>query len=127
MAIQNELRKYLNYEFSSDPYTGTDYKTFEKKYINYLKKMCAHYGWTVEKVSKNHYEFSAFIKNVNGHLVYLAIPDVRHFPGYWFEKILVRTAKHERDYSGGSNKCTDLPHLDVALRGLFDQQRVVNT
>ena len=32
----NELKKYLDYEFSSGCETGQDYKTFERKYINYL-------------------------------------------------------------------------------------------
>lgn len=32
----NELKSYLDYEFSSGCYTGQDYKTFERKYINYL-------------------------------------------------------------------------------------------
>ena len=39
-----EIEKYLNYEFSSCPYTGEDYKTFERKYINYLKSMCKEQG-----------------------------------------------------------------------------------
>ena len=40
MAKMAELKKYLNYEFSSGCYTGDDYKTFQTKYINYLKAMC---------------------------------------------------------------------------------------
>ena len=40
MAKLAELKKYLNYEFSSGCYTGEDYKSFQTKYINYLKAMC---------------------------------------------------------------------------------------
>ena len=39
MATMNELRKYLNYEFSTGGITGEDYKEFERKYIKYLKKL----------------------------------------------------------------------------------------
>lgn len=39
MATINELKKYLNYEFSSGPYTGEDYKKFQTKYINYLRSI----------------------------------------------------------------------------------------
>lgn len=36
----NELKKYINYEFSSGCYTGDDYKMFEKKYISIIKNIC---------------------------------------------------------------------------------------
>lgn len=36
MAKLKELTKYLDYEFSSGCYTGEDYLTFQRKYINYL-------------------------------------------------------------------------------------------
>ena len=41
MAKIAELKKYLGYEFSSGCYTGEDYKSFQTKYINYLKTMCS--------------------------------------------------------------------------------------
>ncbi len=45
MAKLQDLQKYLNYEFSTGCYTGEDYKTFERKYINYLKSLCKENGW----------------------------------------------------------------------------------
>ena len=42
MANLAELKKYLNYEFSSGCYTGEDYKSFQTKYINYLKQVCVY-------------------------------------------------------------------------------------
>jgi len=33
MAKISELKKYLDYEFSTGVYTGDDYKTFQTKYI----------------------------------------------------------------------------------------------
>lgn len=40
MANLQELKKYLTHEFSSGSYTGNDYKTFQTKYINYLRAVC---------------------------------------------------------------------------------------
>ena len=40
MAKIAELKKYLGHEFSSGSYTGEDYKSFQTKYINYLKAIC---------------------------------------------------------------------------------------
>ena len=39
MATLNDLRKYIGYEFSSGPYTGKDYLSFQTKYINYLRTL----------------------------------------------------------------------------------------
>ena len=40
MANIKDLEKYVNYEFSSGCYTGDDYKSFQTKYINYLRSIC---------------------------------------------------------------------------------------
>lgn len=45
MAKLQELKKYIDYEFSTGIYTGEDYKTFQTKYINYLKTMCKDNHW----------------------------------------------------------------------------------
>lgn len=118
MSIK-DLEKYLNYEFSSGPYTGEDYKTFERKYINYLKSVCKEQGWEFVKANKNHYEFSAFIKFENKY-IYLSISDVRFFNNEWYNHILFRTAKSEKDYTGGQNLYTTLPLLKLALLNLFN-------
>ena len=39
MAKLKDLEKYIGYEFSSGCYTGEDYKSFQTKYINFLKTM----------------------------------------------------------------------------------------
>ena len=72
MSKINDLKKYLNYEFSTGCTTGEDYKTFERKYINYLKNLCKEYNWELVKVNKNHYTFSAYIKNYNNKFIYLS-------------------------------------------------------
>ena len=40
MANINTLKQYINYEFSSGCYIGNNYKTFQTKYINFLKTIC---------------------------------------------------------------------------------------
>lgn len=37
MATIKDLEKYIDYEFSSGCYTGEDYKSFQTKYINFLR------------------------------------------------------------------------------------------
>ena len=111
MAKLNEIKKYLNYEFSSGGYTGEDYKTFQTKYINYLRAMCRENHWQLVNVGRNHYWFSAFIKSAENKCVYLSISDVRYFTNEWYGNILIRTAKDEHDYRGGFNNYTTLENL----------------
>ena len=101
MAKLAELKRYLNYEFSTGCYTGEDYKSFQAKYINYLKAMCKENHWQLVNVSRNHYCFSAFIQSSQNKFVYISISDVRYFSNEWYNNILIRTAKNEVDYRGG--------------------------
>lgn len=119
MAKLNDLKKYIDYEFSSGCYTGEDYKSFQTKYINYLKAMCKENHWELVNIIKNHYCFSAFIKSSENKCVYLSISDVRYFSNEWYSHILVRTAKNEVDYRGGFNNYTTLEKLDNTVAKLL--------
>lgn len=122
MAKLNELQKYLNYEFSTGCYTGNDYKTFQTKYINYLKGMCASNNWKLVNVGKNHYCFSAFIKGgTENKYVYISISDVRYFQNEWYKHILIRTAKNEVDYRGGFNNYTTLERLEGKVAEMLSE------
>ena len=120
MAKIVELKKYLNYEFSSGCYTGEDYKSFQTKYINHLKEMCRNNHWQLVNVSRNHYCFSAFIKSAENKCVYISISDVRYFPNEWYSNLLIRTAKNEIDYRGGFNHYTTFERLEVKTAELLD-------
>ena len=121
MAAIKDLEKYLNFEFSSGPYTGSDYKTFQNKYINYLRSMCREKGWELMNVGRNHYEFSAFIKYRNKY-VYISIIDVRFFNNAWYNRILYRTAQNGTDYQGEYNQYTNLPDLQENLQNIFNKE-----
>ena len=110
MKKLEELQKYLDYEFSSGAYTGEDYKTFQSKYIDYLRSVCKDNDLELVSVNKNHYEFSAFIKKQNKY-VYFCISDVRFWQNDWYNRILIRIADNEKDYMGGHNYYIALPRL----------------
>lgn len=121
MAKLSELQKYLDYEFSTGVYTGEDYKKFQNKYINYLRSICKERGWEVVNVGRGHYYFSLFIKE-NDNYIYLAIHDVRYNPNSWYNNILVRHVKHEKDYTGGCNRYTSLVKLPLMLTNMFKER-----
>ena len=120
MANIKDLEKYVNHEFSSGCYTGDDYKSFQTKYINYLKSVCKNNNWRLLNVGKNHYCFSAFIKSAENKCVYISISDVRYFSNEWYDHILIRTAENETDYRGGFNNYITLSDLEGTAAELLN-------
>ena len=120
MATIKDLKKYIGYEFSSGCYTGDDYKSFQTKYINYLRSICKNNNWRLVNVGKNHYCFSAFIKSAENKCVYISISDVRYFSNEWYDHILIRTAENETDYRGGFNNYTTLSDLECTAAELLN-------
>lgn len=120
MANIKDLKKYIGYEFSSGCYTGDDYKSFQTKYINYLRAICKNNHWRLVNVGKNHYCFSAFIKSAENKCVYISISDVRYFSNEWYDHILIRTAKNEQDNRGGFNNYTTLSDLEGTAAELLN-------
>lgn len=119
MATLQELKRYVGYEFSTGVYTGKDYLSFQAKYINYLKTVCKSNNWELVNILRNHYCFSCFIRSKQNKLIYLSISDVRYFTNYWYNRILIRTAKHEKDYTGGINNYTSLNDLEHSIGRLL--------
>ena len=68
-----------------------------------VKKALSQAGYESIKISNGFYYFSGFAFK-GGNIIYFSIPDVRH--GFSFrndDKLLIRTAKDYRDFTGGSN------------------------
>lgn len=120
MATIKDLEKYIDYEFSSGCYTGNDYKSFQTKYINFLRSICKQNHWQLVNVGRNHYCFSAFIKSAENKCVYVSISDVRFFTNEWYSNILIRKAKNEQDYYGGFNHRTTLKELEMKAMELLE-------
>ena len=120
MATIKDLEKYIDYEFSSGCYTGEDYKSFQTKYINFLRSICKQNHWQLVNIGRNHYCFSAFIKSAENKCVYVSISDVRFFTNEWYNNILIRTAKNEQDYYGGFNHRTTLKELEMKAMELLE-------
>ena len=120
MAQIKDLEKYIDYEFSSGCYTGDDYKSFQTKYINFLRSICKQNHWQLVNVGRNHYCFSAVIKSAENKCVYVSISDVRFFSNEWYSNILIRTAKNEQDYHGGFNHRTTLKELEMKAMELLE-------
>lgn len=115
--IPDNLEGFKNWEFSSGSTTGQDFNLFQKEFKKHIKKILLP-GMELINFGANHYYLSGFIKKEK-KFFYFSISDVRHFPGNWFRNILIRTAKSEKDYTGGSNNSTTLENFVPSIDRLF--------
>ncbi len=100
MSAKN-INKWVGYHFESSCYLTPEFAEFAKQVSSCLKKI---EGYELVDFLRGHFYFSAFLKNIEtGKLVYISCFDVRHFPDRWYYGLLIRTASHKKDFTGGSN------------------------
>lgn len=84
---------------------GQDFKEFFRKEKNRLSKILKEKGCTKIEMNYGFYYFSGFFTAPSGQVYYFSCSDIRHW-GY--ERLLIRTAKDYKDFSGGSNQYVDI-------------------
>lgn len=113
------MKAWTDYIFESSSALTPEFSLFARQLKNYIKKNIA----PLQLVSflRGHFYCSGFVRNpVNGKYAYFSIPDVRHFKNEWHNNLLIRTAKNDKDYAGGSNSYCNLPGLAEKLRLLAE-------
>ena len=105
--LPSSLRPFVDYRFSSGSYIGDDFKSFNTKYRNAIKKLLPD-GYEIHSWNRGHYYCSGVIMAPEQKFIYFSIGDVRHWPNEWFMQILYRTMEHDKDWHGGSNHYTTL-------------------
>jgi len=115
--VPTDLNEFRNWEFSSGGITGEDFGVFARIFKKFIKDNLPEESELIE-FDRNHYYISGFIKR-NDKFVYFSISDVRHFPNEWTDNILIRTAQHERDYTGGTNNYATLEGFKESVNGLL--------
>ena len=118
--VPRNLREFVNYQFSSNSYIEDDFKSFNTKFKNAIKKLLPdefelHY-WI-----RGHYYCSGVIKTPKDKFIYISIPDVRFFAGEWITNILYRTMEHDKDWKGGPNNYTSLFTFTEDIKKLYQE------
>ena len=116
--IPKTLRPFVNYMFSSGGAIGDDFKSFNTKFKNAIKKLLPN-GYEIRAWTREHYYCSAMIETPEEKFIYLSISDVRYFPNDWFSDILIRTAEHDKDWRGGPNHYTNLFTFTKDIESLY--------
>jgi len=100
------MNKWKGVTFESSSGLTPEFAAFARDFKREFKKgVCADFY--VIDIMRGHFYLCGFVENkITGKLAYFSISDVRFFPGAWHHSILVRTAKHGEDYTGGPNNHT---------------------
>lgn len=94
---------------------GQDFKDFFRKEKKRIGAILREKGCTAFEMNYGFYYFSGFFASPSGQMYYFSCSDVRHFD---YNQLLIRTAKDNRDFTGGSNgyvgiKKEDLMNLNL--------------
>lgn len=123
MTSYKSLTPYKNHQIEDfGGIISPDFKSFARKWKNFLKVVCESNRWELAKFNVGHYYCSWFIKNGEKY-IYCSFGDVRYFSKDWYNSILFRTAKHDRDYTGGRNWSTPLESLESSLKKMFEREQ----
>lgn len=98
-----KFEKWLLHEFSTGTCIGEDFKRFLRDMKSDLKEMAENNNLELSKFDKNHYCFSAVLKDKKSdQYVYVSMSDVRGRHD-WSQKVLIRNMRYENDWTGETN------------------------
>lgn len=111
------MKKWINEEFTSSSGTTPQWNAFVRDFKKFIKSNLPPssdlIGW-----NKGHFYVSGFIQR-GGKYVYFSIMDVRGSD--WYNRIMIRTAKNEKDFTGGNNCFTTLEGFKSLADSLLER------
>lgn len=99
--LYNEVKKVEDWGGK----TSKSFKSFGAKFKNSFQKELDKIGANISEFNKGHYYLSGFFRTKDNECYYFSISDVRHFN---FGNMLYRTAKDEKDFTGGGNQYVNI-------------------
>ena len=116
--IPPTLREFVDYQFSSGGVIGKDFRSFNAKFRNEIKRRLSK-GFTILSWNRGYYYCSWVIKTPDDKYIYMCIPDVRFHQNEWFSLILYRAMRHPTDWTGGFNRFTTLFTMTEDIQKLW--------
>lgn len=127
--LGNHMRKFktlLSPEYLYSIEHEDPYKVLSKKFgTNYkaaVNTLIKRDGYRIENFSAGYCYVSGFITDGERY-VYFSTSDFRYFPDEWKNNVLIRSAKHNKDYTGGPNQYTTLEDIHNKARQILEGGR----
>ena len=104
------IEEWLDVAFQSSSGLTEEFALFARQYRKAIVKAMVDYE--LVNFSRGHFYMSGFFRSPHtGKLVYFSTDDVRGSNNGWLDNILIRTAQHDKDYTGGSNCFASLENI----------------
>ena len=117
-----KYEKWLTHEFSTGGSIGEDFKRFLRDMRSDLKEMAKKNDLELSSFNKNHYCFSAILKDKEtGQYVYVSMADVRYRQN-WSADVLIRNMRYENDWTGERNHFCEWKDAGIRARELIKQK-----
>jgi len=95
-----------------------DFNSYANKLKTKIKEHIKNTGIELVSFEKNYYYVSGFLKK-NNEFVYFSTSDYRNI--FKNDKILIRTAKNKKDFTGGRNNFTSINDFGNNINKLFTE------
>ncbi|MDF2841644.1 MAG: hypothetical protein K0R00_70 [Herbinix sp.] len=114
----------LNKTFEKPPREGTDesdeMKQFFKDLKSDIKKALGSKGIKIIRMKPNYYSTTIVVGDGKEKYAYISFGDMR-WNGLWNSQILVRTMKHDKDWSGGHNNFVNYDGIPDKILELWER------
>lgn len=113
-------------------YVSKEYHSFQIAFVNAMRKIARNNGAEIVNASYGHYDVSGFFKK-GSRYVYFSYCNSCGYGGrtycqlkndgnYGFlQPLLVREARHDRDYTGGVNKFTPFTECEEIIVDMLNK------
>jgi hypothetical protein len=121
-SILKIMKKWLNRRLEdTGSYVSEEYRKFQKDQMKWIRKWAKDNGWILSKFSHGHYFESYFINNGDKY-VYISHERIdRTFIDLDSNDFyLYRTAKDDKDYTGGTNHFCSWRNLEDNVNKLLN-------
>lgn len=113
------MNKWIGYEFESSSVATEEFINFFKDLKKYINNNLPE-DMTLVNFKRGHFHCSGFVKKDDKY-VYISFSDVRFNQDKWLNDILIRTAEHDKDWTGGCNGYTTLSKLNTELERMLNR------
>ena len=103
----NNSNAIIQAGFTSSSGLTPEFKAFATQFRAAIKAELATIGAELVSFNRGHFDISGFYKR-DDNIAYFSLPDVRSGRPNKVNQLMFRTAKHTKDYSGGSNQWCEL-------------------
>ena len=117
------LEDWAGIHFESSSGLTEEFAAFAKMFKQRIKRECEKNELSLCSFDRGHFYCSGFVgSQKTGRYIYFSISDVRYFSNSWLNNILIRTAEHIKDFTGGRNNSTDLKNFGQTAKALLDNE-----